>query len=269
MRGMVDFHLHFSPDDRPRKLDAAAVLESYAEAGAKGLVYKSHQLGTAVAARVLDASQSRVRVAGGVALNHGVGGLNPAAVEASARSGGRIVWMPTHDARELGRVALRSTNSLDDHDLERLRRECLPILELCAEYDQVLCSGHLEPPVVAEVFAWAQERGVQKRVVNHPDHFDIRMTLDLQRRLAATGAFLERVIPRSANSNSDLASLVVEMTHVGMSQNVLGSDLGQLSSPDPAPSFAEFISDLAANGMGERDLMQVAEGNASMLLGWS
>jgi hypothetical protein len=38
-------------------------------------------------------------VFGALTLNHSVGGLNPVAVEIAGRSGCKIVWMPTVDAR--------------------------------------------------------------------------------------------------------------------------------------------------------------------------
>ena len=39
-----------------------------------------------------------IQAYGAITLNHGVGGLNPVAVEIAGRSACKIVWMPTVDA---------------------------------------------------------------------------------------------------------------------------------------------------------------------------
>ncbi|WP_157157298.1 MULTISPECIES: DUF6282 family protein [unclassified Diaminobutyricimonas] len=257
----IDFHLHFAPDDRPRKYDGARVIEDYARVGARGVVYKSHQLPTSVGAAILDSAQDRVRVAGGVALNSGVGGLNPAAVEAAAKSGGRLVWLPTQDA-----ASILDSTTRDGSD--GFLAQVWPILELCAQYDLVLCSGHLPPAVTMDVFQAAERIGVQRRVVTHPDHFEVGMTVEEQTELARHGAYLERVVPRSRNTPLDLAGLVAQMRAVGTERNVLGSDLGQPDSVDPADGYMQFLGDLTAAGISDDDLATVAELNAAALLGW-
>ncbi|WP_167046487.1 DUF6282 family protein [Salinibacterium sp. ZJ454] len=257
----IDFHLHFAPDDRPRKYDGARVIQDYARVGARGVVYKSHQLPTSVGAAILDSSQDLVRVAGGVALNSGVGGLNPAAVEAAARSGGRVVWLPTQDAESI--LAESAWDGADG-----LRARVWPILELCAQYDLVLCSGHLPPAATVDVFELAERLGVARRVVTHPDHNEVGMTVEVQSQLARQGAFLERVVPRSRNTALDLAGMVAQMRAVGIERNVLGSDLGQPDSVDPAAGFVQFIDDLSSAGISDEDLATAGERNAAALLGW-
>jgi hypothetical protein len=255
----IDFHLHFGPDERPRKYDGHRIVADYLAIGARGVVYKSHQLGTSVGAALLNHRQDGFRVAGGVALNAGVGGLNPAAVEASARSGGRVVWLPTHDCTAI-LAAIPDTGEL--------LRQVRPVLEACAQYDQVLCSGHLPLGATVAVFALARELGVERRVVNHPDHVEVDMPVHVQADLAKEGAYMERVIPRPRNTAVDLAGLFAQMQAVGLDRNVLGSDLGQPDSEDPAEGYSKFLQELAGEGLTEGHLATVAEHNAAALLGW-
>src|SRR2546426_4513696 len=65
----------------------------------KGFVLKSHYIQTGERAQVVTKAVPGSKVFGAVTLNHSVGGLNPVAVEIAGRSGCKIVWMPTVDAR--------------------------------------------------------------------------------------------------------------------------------------------------------------------------
>src|SRR5207237_1010348 len=67
--------------------------------GMKGFVLKSHYVQTGERAQVVTKAVPGSRVFGAVTLNHSVGGLNPVAVELAGRTGCKIVWMPTVDAK--------------------------------------------------------------------------------------------------------------------------------------------------------------------------
>ena len=92
-------------------------------------------------------------VYGGVVLNHPVGGLNPHAVVASIRQGGRIVWLPTVSARHfvrnarlartLGQIVPPGISGLRVATGSRLNQEVDHILDLIAEHDLILASGHV------------------------------------------------------------------------------------------------------------------------------
>ena len=94
LEGFIDTHLHTSPDVKPRILNdiQAAFMASKEKMG--GIILKSHVESTAGRARLAE-MLTGIKVIGGVTLNHSVGGLNPAAVEASALMGGKMVWFPT------------------------------------------------------------------------------------------------------------------------------------------------------------------------------
>jgi hypothetical protein len=78
----IDFHIHSSPE-------------------MKALVLKNHFASTAGRAVLVNKIVPQIEVFGGVVLNHAVGGINPDAVGAMHRIGGKygkVVWLPTVDA---------------------------------------------------------------------------------------------------------------------------------------------------------------------------
>ncbi len=95
LRGAYDWHIHNGPAIFPRRADDAEIVAEAVNAGMAGVGFKVHEGDTAARAKMLDSAECRVF--GGVCLNHFVGGLNPAAAEASLRIGGNIVWLrPWH-----------------------------------------------------------------------------------------------------------------------------------------------------------------------------
>src|SRR5207237_5061235 len=98
VRGAYDVHVHVEPDLAARRIDDLALARRFSELGLAGFVLKSHYAPTAERAAVVRGAVAGVHVLGAITLNNGVGGLNAQAVEIAARSGARIVWLPTVDA---------------------------------------------------------------------------------------------------------------------------------------------------------------------------
>lgn len=267
--GMVDFHVHAAPDVRPRKCDAYDLAQAAAAQDMRGLVLKSHTVSTTEMAGVTQRASARLRVVGGVTLNHAVGGLNPAAVEASLGAGGRIVWFPTQDARnDYEHRGLPGDGALTIFDATG---ELLPavheILALCAEEAAVLCTGHLAPGEITALHEQARSHGVERFVVTHPDHRHVELALDDQRELAGRGALMERVIPRDEDCALTLDEVVARIAAVGARQNVLGSDLGQAHSPHPVRGYGDFLGDLQGRGVSDGDIAFMGGELAGQLLG--
>ena len=100
LRGAIDVHVHAAPDPyAERRMAADVLVERAVEAGMGGLVLKSHEYNTQPLAWLLDQQNESIRVYGGIALDHGVGGLNMEAVSVAMLIGTTMVWMPTFDAQ--------------------------------------------------------------------------------------------------------------------------------------------------------------------------
>src|SRR4029450_8990341 len=105
--GAIDMHCHHGPDPhRVRSVDAAQAVREAEALGLGAVVLKSHAYPTGPVAPLLPQPVERLRVFGGICCAFEVGGLNPAAVEAALRTGGKVVWLPTFssvcDRRKLG-----------------------------------------------------------------------------------------------------------------------------------------------------------------------
>ena len=92
---MIDMHIHGSPDVRPRVLSDIEIARQAAAHGMAAILLKSHVTITADRAALVEEAVPGIRVFGGLALNHPVGGINPYAVEAALQLGAAQIWMPT------------------------------------------------------------------------------------------------------------------------------------------------------------------------------
>lgn len=267
---LIDFHVHPGPDSRPRRLDGIDLATAAAAHGISGMVIKSHTLSTVAAAALLEKVQPALRVAGGIALNRAAGGVNPDAVDASVRAGGKVVWFPTQDAeneRHHTRAPEDAVSIWDERG--NLREAVHEVLSLCAEGDQVVCSGHLAPDEALALLDAAQEHGVDRFVISHPDHRHVDMPLSLQVELANRGAVMERVIPRPEISAIGVPEMAARIRAVGVGHNVLGSDLGQPHNPPPPEGLRDFAERLVdVGGLSRADLEAMALTTAGALLGW-
>ena len=158
--GVVDLHVHSSPDTRPRYGDDLTVAREAAEVGMAAVLIKSHWTLTADRAAIAESVVKGIRVFGGLALNSSVGWLNPAAVETALAMGAAQIWMPTLDLAGPGRPRLPGSMILDEHG--HILSVVVEILDLIREGDAILGTGHLAPSDTVRLVQEARERGVQK-----------------------------------------------------------------------------------------------------------
>jgi uncharacterized protein DUF6282 len=288
LEGAVDLHVHPAPSPMPRRIDAAEAAQLAGEAGFEAIVVKSHHHSTVTDVMALGLGNgSGPQVFGGVALNGPVGGLNPRAVELCLKMGGRIVWFPTiaspkhiehhhaHPNLRFPKLTIRLSpeepvDVLDERGA--LKPEVHRILELIAEHDAILASGHMAPDRITAVFEAAREAGVKRMLVNHPN-FVIEGTYEDARHWASLGAFIEHSLcmydDRSMFKNWELDTLVEWIEAVGPERSILASDLGQTENPLPTESFRAIVGGLLEGGMGEANLRRMVHENPGELLGLS
>src|SRR3981081_2930703 len=100
LEGAYDLQVHVGPDVIARRIDDIDCAKEFLPGGMKGVAIKSHYVQTGERAQVASKAVPGSRVFGALTLNHSVGGFNPVAVELAGRTGCKIVWMPTVDARD-------------------------------------------------------------------------------------------------------------------------------------------------------------------------
>jgi hypothetical protein len=287
--GAVDLHVHPYPSPFPRRMDAAEAAQRAADAGMRAIVVKSHHHDTAMdvaALREHGIASSGIDVFGGIALNTQVGGLNPHAVNLCLAMGGKVVWFPTiaspkhiehHREHPQLKFPSLAVDLIPEEPIDvfadgdgKLRPEVHEILTMIADADAVLASGHMPAQSIIAVFEAAQEHGVRRMIVNHPN-FVIEATKDEVKKLADLGALIEHSLcmydEESSFHNWQIDTLVDWIRWVGPERSSLGSDLGQAGNPFPADSFRKICSRLLEAGMTEREVRMLVADNPARLLG--
>lgn len=279
LAGAIDLHIHTAPDIYPRSVTTYEGAVHARDAGMAAIVVKSHSTDTAARAELVR-QITGFPVWGGVALNYPVGGLNPHAVLETARQGGRIVWMPTTSARNFLAKAdnvptLREKSPLSFQGLVvqddgGLLPEVLSILDLVAEHDLILASGHLAPDETRVLFEAARERGVRRLVVTHPHAAFIGMTVPQMRQLAELGAVHEMhysFVTPAVSPPQNLTDIAAQIRQVGVNHCYIATDGGQAVNPPPVEMFRLFIEGLIELGFSEVELFHMTHTLPGHLLG--
>ena len=274
LAGVVDLHLHTAPDVRQRSLDDLAAARAALDLGMAGVLLKNHHAPTAARAAVARLAVTGAPVFGGVVLNEFVGGLNPAAVEASVQMGGRAVWLPTFSALNHRRVERLGTDGIALFDSTGKPLHALVrVLELAAELDQLLSTGHVSADEVMAVVPLAREIGVRRILIQHAEHSVVALTHDQQRALADRGAYVERCYgtprPEGGTHEPMLARNVTAIRAIGAASTVLSSDLGQPENPAWPSGYLTYLQELEDAGLSAAEMDLMCRKNPAQLLGLS
>jgi hypothetical protein len=273
MRGSIDMHLHHGPDPRvERRADALQVARQAEEAGMRAIVLKSHEYPTAPVAYILSQVVNRISIFGSICLDFEVGGLNPFALEASARLGAKVVWMPTFTSANDRRI-----NGLGDDGITILNSqgELLPVVEeilnIVKNYQMVLATGHLSATEILALVERAIKKGVTNIVITHPlwPRGEAKLGLPEQQQLASRGAFIEHCFGNTMPfpDRLDPMRIVEAVRAVGPEHCVVTTDLGQAHNPTPAEGMRMAIATLLRCGLSKMELELMVKTNPARLLG--
>jgi hypothetical protein len=282
VRGAYDLHVHVEPDLVPRRIDDLALARRFAELGLAGFVLKSHYVPTAERAAVVRAAVPGVDALGAIALNAGVGGLNAQAVEIAARSGARIVWLPTVDseneASEDGPKPAKqpvwrkiqdefTAAGVGGEPVALTQAALARVLEVVARHELVLATGHLGRSEIHSAVEAALAAGAEHVVVTHPDYPTQGVPVDEQVALARRGAWLERCFAPIHTGKVSWEATFEAIRATGAASNVLSTDLGQLANPPVEDGLALMADRLLGAGFSEDDVRTMAVTNTRTLAG--
>lgn len=283
LEGAVDLHCHSGPSVMPRKLNHAEAVRQAKSVGMRAILFKDHYYSTTPVAELLKEmlGETDIAILSGVPLNNHVGGLNPYAVEHGLKLGARLVWMPTvsaanhirhgHRKRLLPtKTEMMPSTALTVIDPRgAILDEVKLILDLIAEHDCVLATGHLHISEIWPLLGEAKKRGVVRMLINHPTFLVEANLADLS-ELAGMGAYLEHSVCQVIECASrkftaeDLRAFIQAGT---VGKTILGSDLGQAKNPLPVDGFREVIRMCLSLGYGEDDIRRMIGLNACELMG--
>ncbi len=279
--GAVDLHCHPFPDLFPRLADDFDIVRAARDAGMKAIMLKCHHENTVSRAYLVQRVVPGIRVYGGIVLNYYVGGLNPAAVEASLRLGGKEVWMPTvdggyhaevhggtggYDAQQGGRSQAQGIWVADQDG--KLLPQVKEILELVAEHGAILATSHLAPREIVALVREARTVGVEKIVITHPYFRVPNIDLDTLEEVARLGAMPEfgycTVSP--AWQYAAVSKIVQSVERIGASRCLLVSDTGQRHNPLPSEALRIFAQTVFEKGIPIEQVTQMITQNPADLL---
>ncbi len=281
LTGAIDLHCHPYPDLFPRLADDIDIAIAARNAGMKALVLKCHHESTVSRAYFVQRVVPGIRVYGGIVLNSYVGYINPAAVEAAMRMGGKEVWMPTidagyhaqvhggtggYDAQQGGRRRSEGVWILDKEG--RLKPEVEEVLKLVAEHNAILGTCHLSPKEIVALVRAARELGVEKIVVTHPFFKVPNLDLPTLEEIVRLGGMPEfgycTISPAWQYASPE--KIVQAVKRVGASRCLLVSDTGQRHNPLPSEALRIFAQTLFEKGLTEQEIEQMIVRNPADLL---
>jgi len=289
LEGAIDLHCHSGPSVMPRDIDHIEALRQASEVKMKAILIKDHYYSATPITELLNLhfGDLGVLALSGVPLNNASGGFNIFAVDHGIKLGAKLVWMPTFSAANhidhhkkdddfVNKFPQTVKKSLEPEPLAvldasgRLLDEVIPILELIAEHDVVLSSGHLHITEIWPLFAEARKRGVNRLLVNHPT-FVVDATLEDMAVLADMGVFMEHSLcmfmPGSKFKFWDSEDLDQYIKAGTVDKTILGSDLGQEGNPYPVDGFRDVIGKCLDLGYSDQQIRKMVSGNAQSLLG--
>ena len=271
LQGSIDIHIHHAPDPRvERKSDALQVALEAKEAGMRAIVLKSHEYSTVPVAYTVSQMVPGIVIAGSICLNLECGGLNAHALEAFARMGAKIAWMPTFSSDNHMKARGHAEEGITVLDKEgKLLPVVNDILDIVKSYQMVLATGHLSITESFKLVEEAAQRKLPKIVLTHPLWMKVKtFTMEEQRRMVEKGVIIEHCFSHTLPlmDGLDPMKIVEAARTVGVEHCLLSTDLGQAFNPTPAEGMRTAIATMLELGLAESEIEFMVKTNPAKLL---
>ena len=252
------------------------------------IVIKSHFEATVTKVYHARKEVADIEVYAGVALNRGVGGINPAAVEQALRQDAKVVWMPTIDARSHVRVfgaagafgAIGAGSYANQATIKeeptytvlngaKLTTEAKDVIDVIADHDAVLATGHMSAEETYALVDYAIGKGHKRIIVTHPEMQFPNLSIDIQIALAKEGCMMEycavNCMPMFESVTSDQMKEAIDA--VGPANAIIATGSGQPFSPKTPDMFRMFAQVLHEKGLDLGAIAAMVIRNPAKLLG--
>ena len=283
LKGAIDLHVHSSPSLFPRKQTDWELIEDVKKAGMAGVVIKSHEAQTVDRTALIREKEPNLHVYGGLVLNYFTGGLSPSAVDAAIRLGAKIIWMPTFSAEQHRQFFANKKTALFNSKLPLIHPEIgleiwdengkiIPevheILDLIAEANIILTTGHLAPHEVMLLVDTAKEHKIEKILIQHPDEGIAQIPFELQKLLVKKGAILEKCYLAVSDDFKDLTieEMAKSIKRLGAENSVMITDYGQKHNIPPVKALSNFVKEMLSYGITEKEIEKMIISNPKQLL---
>ncbi|MFH1055840.1 MAG: DUF6282 family protein [Candidatus Altiarchaeota archaeon] len=292
LRESYDLHFHIGPDILPRKYTVEELVKE--ESGKiKGVALKSHSFPTIALINALKDPKG-MQLIGSVTLNYFMGGFNESAIYASSvmsKDNPIIVWFPTVHAEnhllknkskyEIPPEWVKDPNfkPRTKDDLKAIRvtewsgkliRKANHCLAMMQEMGCILATGHISWQESEKLVSESLDRGIPT-IITHPMQKEIAMPIEVQRKLADKGAYIEycyiMYLDRDHPGDYPLQEQVRCIKEIGPERIVLTSDAGQKSNPGSSESLKQYINLLEQHGLEGKDFKVMLQDNPKKILG--
>lgn len=283
MEGTFDMHVHAGPDLFGRTGDDLDFAYAAKSIGMAGFAVKAALESTASRAYYVNKIIDGFRMVGGIALNYAVGGINPAAVDACLRQGGRIVWGPSGHSRfhaqikgglgNWGHAGMKLYNPPNAEGVTvldnsgQLTFEAKEVVQLVKEHDAILASSHFSPREIITLAKYCQEEKV-KFVFTHLG-WTSEYSFELGKEARAYGAIIELCAVTYGGSYTNklgIEDCVHRIKEYGVENVILCTDAGGLRFPKPYEAFRVFAENLILKGIPDKDVYMMMSTNPLRLI---
>jgi hypothetical protein len=283
LEGAYDIHVHASPDVVPRAMDVIQIAKAAHDKRMAGLLIKDHT--TSTTGRVYAINhllKGSCRFFSALALNAPVGFVNLPAVESALRSGTDLIYFPTYGARNhikkwgLGKPPTAFPVSRDDKKgfslLEasnKVKHNINTILNLIANFDAILGTGHLSPVESLELIKYARKADVKRIIITHASESVVDMDPDQQKEAATMGAMIEHcffAVTDMCPGKIQLETIRDQIRYVGVSSSILSTDFGQVKNVSPLEGFSYYLEKMQVLGFSEDELRVMIHDNPKKLI---
>ncbi len=282
MEDAVDTHAHGGSDPFERRQLEDEIAIDCTKAKMKAIVIKTwytpsasrNQLVQKMVDKWAEEHQMRaVMVFGGVTLNYSVGGLNPeAVVKCLGFPRFKYVWMPMADSYYHQRIVFNKKDRGIRYLTEagKIVPELKEILQIIADNDLILASGHYPYQETAALMEEAKKLGVKRMEVIHPTLIHSKHTLGEMKELADEGVKIGLMGIASINIRflegiRWLFRIVKELSD----HMVFCSDSGQIQNPTHIESMKWMIRVLLSYGITREEVTKIFKTNPAAHLGIS
>lgn len=310
LEGAIDIQCHTDPDCVPRLLTDREVVAQARAVGMRAILMKCHTSQSAARTAALQETVGRdFDVCGVICLNPALGGINPEAVKYAIRMGVKGVWMPSmwsdHNVKYIQETQryLREVEGLSDEQLRirgkmgdesigtifgnegvsvvteqgSLKPELIRIMEMVAEADIMLATGHVSCEHAHMILDAANEIGIKKLVVHTCNYHVMNYPLeDLHKMVAKNGAYVEFGfsslpnpiwLPVKMERLWDMNRIVEAMRVLGPGRCILSTDAGQFTTTSPIECIRLWGELLKARGFSDGEIDLMSKVNPAIVLG--
>jgi hypothetical protein len=143
------------------------------------------------------------------------------------------------------------------------------ILELIAEHDAVLATGHISPAEILALLPAARERGVSRMLVTHASGAVPGLSGAAQLAAVGYGAMIEHCLMGTLGENASLTPKMIrdQVRKLGVHNCLFSSDLGQAANGPVVAGFAKLLGAMRDAGMTDAELRILVQDSPQRLLG--